>query len=255
MAAEEEDLVEEQMAIDDEDEEDEGGGGSEEEEGENPTESQEWESLAREWLANLLSESRAVTMSEVETWITSNKSSLPEDLLSLTQSELLGRFSAIQSSLIHEQQETKQSGRRENPARFQRTNLWLPVYSWLESLDTDEVIKSKEISDWLAANPEIRDKLSAKHSRYHLMHYIKKCHMKILKKRGKFKGDLHSSLKTSLQAQTVEASMLSSPTSYNSFSSLQKDSDLHIAKRNEALQKYEILVELEKQLAAIVPKH
>lgn len=70
-------------------------------------------------------------------------------------------------------------------ARFQRTDQWLPVYSWLESLDRNEVVKSKEISEWLSENPNIKDNLYARHSRYHLMHYVQKCHMKILKRRGK----------------------------------------------------------------------
>lgn len=61
----------------------------------------------------------------------------------------------------------------------------MPVYSWLESLDTDELIKSKDVVDWLTANPQIRDDLYARHSRYHLMHYIKKCHVKILKRKEK----------------------------------------------------------------------
>ncbi|CAA0826348.1 Unknown protein, partial [Striga hermonthica] len=69
--------------------------------------------------------------------------------------------------------------------RFQRTDQWRPVYSWLESLDTDEVIKSNDVIDWLTANPEIRDHLYSRHSRYHLMHYIKKCHIKILKRKEK----------------------------------------------------------------------
>lgn len=72
--------------------------------------------------------------------------------------------------------------------RFQRTDQWMPVYAWLESLDTDEVVKSKDILDWLTNNPEIREQLYSRHSRYHLMHYIKKCHVKILKRKDKNKG-------------------------------------------------------------------
>lgn len=71
----------------------------------------------------------------------------------------------------------------------------MPVYSWLESLDTDELIKSKDVVDWLTANPEIRDDLYARHSRYHLMHYIKKCHVKILKRKEKQVIFLHLFLK------------------------------------------------------------
>ena len=72
-------------------------------------------------------------------------------------------------------------------ARFQRTDQWRPVYSWLESLEKDEVVKSKDISDWLNENPKVQEQLCSRHSRYHLMHYIKKCHMKILKRREKKK--------------------------------------------------------------------
>uniref|UniRef100_A0A6N2MHB5 Uncharacterized protein n=1 Tax=Salix viminalis TaxID=40686 RepID=A0A6N2MHB5_SALVM len=61
--------------------------------------------------------------------------------------------------LDHSQQapETYQVGAPH--ARFQRTDQWLPVYSWLESLDKDEAVKSRDISDWLAENPDIREQL------------------------------------------------------------------------------------------------
>lgn len=72
-------------------------------------------------------------------------------------------------------------------ARFQRTDQWLPVYSWLESVDTEEVVKSKDILDWLSENPEVKNDLYSRHSRYHLMHYIKKCHVKILKRKERKK--------------------------------------------------------------------
>lgn len=72
-------------------------------------------------------------------------------------------------------------------ARFQRTDQWIPVYSWLETLDKEDVVKSKEISDWLTDNPKVQEQLCSRHSRYHLMHYIKKCHLKILKRRDKKK--------------------------------------------------------------------
>ncbi|CAI9774020.1 unnamed protein product [Fraxinus pennsylvanica] len=35
----------------------------------------------------------------------------------------------------------------------------MPIYSWPESLQTDEVIKSKDILDFLTSNPEIKDQL------------------------------------------------------------------------------------------------
>lgn len=72
-------------------------------------------------------------------------------------------------------------------ARFQRTDQWKPVYIWLETLEDTEVVKSNDILDWLNANPDVRDDLYSRHSRYHLMHYIKKCHVKILKRKERKK--------------------------------------------------------------------
>ncbi|XP_075107802.1 uncharacterized protein LOC107811528 isoform X2 [Nicotiana tabacum] len=140
--------------------------------------------------------------------------------------------------------------------RFQRTDQWMPVYSWLESLDTDEVIKSKEIIDWLTANPDVREQLNSRHSRYHLMHYIKKCHMKILKRKEKKKGPEFTNNMSLSEAQESEKVKKFAPPQIadNNLSTLPKDSDLYKAKQTEARQKYEILVELEKQLLMHLPK-
>ncbi|XP_075107805.1 uncharacterized protein LOC142161723 isoform X6 [Nicotiana tabacum] len=107
--------------------------------------------------------------------------------------------------------------------RFQRTDQWMPVYSWLESLDTDEVIKSKEIIDWLTANPD---------------------------------GPEFTNNMSLSEAQESEKVKKFAPPQIadNNLSTLPKDSDLYKAKQTEARQKYEILVELEKQLLMHLPK-
>ncbi|XP_074316539.1 uncharacterized protein LOC141652833 [Silene latifolia] len=156
----------------------------------------------------------------------------------------------IHSSLPSHSQVVKHVNRGENPARFQRTDQWRPVYSWLESLDLDDVIGSNEISDWLAANPEVYDQLSVRHSRHHLMHYVKKCHIKILKKKkGKqFKPNLTAHRNVNhLQLSNMSASISANP-----LTNVPKDSNLYRVKREEALCKYEILVELEKKLSAVI---
>lgn len=71
------------------------------------------------------------------------------------------------------------------PYRFQRTDLWKPVYQWLESLDMDSLVATQQISDWLTSNPKIMDRLVEKHSKYHLIHYTQRMHLKMLKKKGK----------------------------------------------------------------------
>ncbi|KAL3807879.1 hypothetical protein ACJIZ3_000344 [Penstemon smallii] len=138
--------------------------------------------------------------------------------------------------------------------RFQRTDQWKPVYTWLESLDTDEVIKSNDVLDWLAANPDIRDDLYARHSRYHLTHYIKKCHVKILKRKEK-QGLIVAKIPPSRVNQSAEAKAPVSPHFTGiSMSSMAKDGELYKAKHNEALRKFEILIELEKQLIPLFGK-
>ncbi|GFP99366.1 hypothetical protein PHJA_002080700 [Phtheirospermum japonicum] len=154
--------------------------------------------------------------------------------------------------------------------RFQRTDQWMPVYAWLESLDTDEVIKSKDVVDWLTANPHIRDHLYSRHSRYHLMHYIKKCHVKILKRKEKQLWVFDLGWMTRLRFMEHNAGLIvakiplskdhnvedkapGSPNG-NNVSSMPKDSELYKAKRSEALRKYEILVEFEKQLIPLFGK-
>ncbi|KAM3319138.1 hypothetical protein P3S67_006338 [Capsicum chacoense] len=141
--------------------------------------------------------------------------------------------------------------------RFQRTDQWMPVYSWLETLDTDEVVKSKEIIDWLTENSDVREQLNSRHSRYHLMHYIKKCHMKILKRREKKKGPQFTktvSVSEVKSSENVEKVVPLQTADYNASTAVPKESELNKAKQTEALRKYEILVELEKQLSMHLPK-
>ncbi|XP_074344554.1 uncharacterized protein LOC141683699 isoform X3 [Apium graveolens] len=132
--------------------------------------------------------------------------------------------------------------------RFQRTGQWLPVYTWLESIkDAEEVVNTKDILDWLSANPDVRDDLQSRHSRGHLMHYIKQCHLKMLKRKEKKKGlPLTDKANTDIVSKVKSAG--------NTMNNIPTDSDLYVAKRSEALHKYEILVDLEKQLSTLFPK-
>ncbi|PQQ17388.1 uncharacterized protein Pyn_06720 [Prunus yedoensis var. nudiflora] len=216
--------------------------------------SQEWETMARAWLCSF-PEAKAVSMDEVEAWIDSNFDFIPEGIKSMPRPDLCQRLISIQNCMRLPNQEEKEENQGDIPhARFQRTDQWRPVYIWLESLDKDEVVKSKDISDWLTENPDIQEQLCSRHSRYHLMHYIKKCHMKILKRREKKKGvqqpDTPAPLKVHKDVLMKQPAQLPSPLSVcNSLINVPKDSDVYLTKRKEALQKYEILAELEKLLA------
>ncbi|CAH2070759.1 unnamed protein product [Thlaspi arvense] len=136
----------------------------------------------------------------------------------------------------------------QHPARFQRTDQWLPVYSWLESLDNGELVKSKDISEWLDANPDVKEELSSRHSRYHLTHYVKKCHLKILKRKEK-KGLIRLSRATAMEVHKEFGEKHTSTLSADPMSNIPKDSDLYRTKQKEAKRRFEILVELEKKLA------
>ncbi|XP_020212394.1 uncharacterized protein LOC109796943 [Cajanus cajan] len=217
--------------------------------------SEEWATMARAWLCSF-PEAKEVAMAEVEAWIDSNLASLPEGLRSMPRPDLCNRLISFQNCMRLPNQDREATQLDLPHARFQRTDQWIPVYSWLETLDKDEVVKSKEISDWLTDNPKVQEQLCSRHSRYHLMHYIKKCHMKILKRREKKKGvgveqpDKDSSLKVQKDVVMKHPA----PVTCSSLSNLPKDSDLFLAKRNEAYRKYEILLELEKLLSPVFPK-
>ncbi|TQD74010.1 hypothetical protein C1H46_040444 [Malus baccata] len=251
--------------------------------------SQEWETMARAWLCSF-PEAKAVSMNEVETWIDSNFDFIPQGIKSMPRADLCHRLIAIQNCMRLPSQEGKEEdqGDVDIPhARFKRTDQWRPVYIWLESLDKDDVVKSKDIADWLTENQDIQAELCSRHSKYHLMHYIKKCHMKILKRREKKKvldtscfspitlenskrpsedadassiyttsgivqPDTPAALKVHKDVQMKQEAPVPSPLSVcNALINVPKDSDAYAMKRKEAIQKYEILVELEKLLAPI----
>ncbi|XP_045825922.1 uncharacterized protein LOC123918033 [Trifolium pratense] len=214
---------------------------------------QEWATMAQAWLISF-PEPKEVSMAEVEAWIDSNLSSLPEGIQSMPRSDLCLRLISIQNCMRLPNQEKETNNVDVPHARFQRTDQWLPVYAWLETLNKDEVVKSKEIADWLEQNPKIQEQLCSRHSRYHLMHYVKKCHFKILRRRQKGKGLEQPSKDFPLKVRKDVAMKHSSPFPNSAVNKLPKDSDLFLAKRNEAYQKYEILLELEKLFSPIFSK-
>ncbi|XP_024011907.1 uncharacterized protein LOC18017639 isoform X2 [Eutrema salsugineum] len=215
--------------------------------------SQEWETMARAWITAFPDAKAVISVSEVETWIGSNFDSLPADLRHRPRSELVDRLLSMQHYMRptpsdHNEQNGEENQTDQHPARFQRTDQWLPVYSWLESLDNGELVKSKDITEWLDANPEVKEELSSRHSRYHLTHYVKKCHLKILKRKEK-KGLIRLSRATAMEVHKEFGEKHSATLSADPMSNVPKDSDLYRTKQKEAKRRFEILVELEKKLA------
>ncbi|CAN8302470.1 unnamed protein product [Cochlearia groenlandica] len=208
--------------------------------------SQEWETMAQAWLTSF-PDAAVVSAGEVEIWIGSNFDSLPADLRHRPLSELIDRLLSIQHYM--RRPTPSQEEENQHPARFQRTDQWLPVYSWLESLENGELVKSKDINEWLDSNPEVKGELSSRHSRYHLTHYVKKCHLKILKRKEK-KGLIRLSRATSMEVHKEFGEKQHTPTvPVDPMSNIPKDSELYRTKQKEAKHRFEILVELEKKIA------
>ncbi|KAB2633155.1 hypothetical protein D8674_029402 [Pyrus ussuriensis x Pyrus communis] len=187
--------------------------------------SQEWETMARAWLC-----SSKPDRLQLRFHTPRHQIHAPADLCQ--------RLIAIQNCMRLPSQEGKEENQGDVDiphARFKRTDQWRPFIF--------------DIADWLTENPDIQAELCSRHSKYHLMHYIKKCHMKILKRREKkkvldtssgYRAARHTSRsKVHKDVQMKQEAPVPSPLSVcNAFV-------------NEAIQKYEILVELEKLLAPL----
>ncbi|XP_020586908.1 uncharacterized protein LOC110029125 [Phalaenopsis equestris] len=215
---------------------------------------QQWEEAARVWLSSL-PDRRDPSASEMDVWIDSNYSSIPNDIRSLPRSDLYQRILSLSFALpVHSQ--AARMGRAEFPYRFQRTDQWRPVYSWLESMDKDMIVNSKEITEWLSLNTEFRDKLLARHSKYHLMHYIQKLHLKLLKKKGKLpKGMLLSAARASVKSANGGVKFRDDNSLCKASADTLKDDGVFQSRRNDAFLRYELLTDLQEQLTSILKKH
>uniref|UniRef100_A0A6V7QTZ8 Uncharacterized protein n=1 Tax=Ananas comosus var. bracteatus TaxID=296719 RepID=A0A6V7QTZ8_ANACO len=215
--------------------------------------SQQWMALARAWLSSL-PPNHTPTASEVDSWIDSHLSSSPTiSAPSLARTSIRG--CSPRSPLAREQVEF--------PYRFQRTDLWKPVYGWLESLDKDVLVNGKEISEWLSSNPNVMERLFEKHSRYHLMHYIQRLHLKLLKKKGKLpkiKDSVHLVMFQGLQLSAARASLkvANSGTTSREVPTSSKFS-VGAVRDNKVLSKRKKLFSdinyLQNQLSSVVSKH
>ncbi|GLJ47466.1 hypothetical protein SUGI_1001880 [Cryptomeria japonica] len=149
-----------------------------------------WED-ARAWLMTL-PRRRNVMRNEIEAWFQANKHTLSRDIVTMPRQHLYN-YLINQHKLLrmadqaHSPQHQMETAEWLEPptARFKRSDKWKPIYSWLESLDCEEIVRTKTIVEWLSQNPDVREELESKHSRYHMIHYVQKCHSKILKKREK----------------------------------------------------------------------
>lgn len=216
-------------------------------------EGNQWEVMAKAWLSTL-PDGKTISPHDIQAWLHSNQPHLPHYINSIPLPELHQRFASIHSTVTQPIQENDVN----YDHRFQRTGQWLPVYTWLESIKDAEVVNTKDVLDWLSANPDVRDDLQSRHSRGHLMHYIKQCHIKILKRKEKKKGlPLTDQANTDIVSKGEERKLpvpLPLKSEGSTMNNLPTDSDLYMAKRSEASHKYEILVDLEKQLSTIFPK-
>ncbi|KAL5725507.1 non-specific serine/threonine protein kinase [Ranunculus cassubicifolius] len=217
------------------------------------SEIEEWESKVRIWLSSLPDQSE-LNMIQFESWINSD-SLLPQQFQSLSISQLFDKVVSLKTTPQYVQGKASRS----HPARFQRTDQWIPVYAWLESLDKNEVVKSKDITDWLSENPDVKEKLYSRHSRYHLMHYVQKCHMKILKRQGKLPKVIkpisaRSPTKFVNKEVPTVAAVAVTPYLGTHSGNMVKNKDVSLIKRNDDFSRYQLFTELENQLRSLLSK-
>ncbi|XP_039121855.1 uncharacterized WD repeat-containing protein alr2800 isoform X2 [Dioscorea cayenensis subsp. rotundata] len=212
----------------------------------------QWRDLAVSWLS---SHSTPPTATDLDSWIESNLHSLPESLRSLPRPELHRRIISLFNPAPTQVSNPSPSDPL-HPYRFQRTDQWMPVYSWLESLDADSLVDSKEIMAWLESNRKVYDMLLLKHSKYHLMHYIQRLHLKVLKKKGKVpKGVQLSTARASVKIASGKLTTDAVPLQCKSPSNVMKDKEMFLNKKSEAFFRYELLTDLQNQLTRVLSKN
>ncbi|KXG25536.1 uncharacterized protein LOC8060952 [Sorghum bicolor] len=229
-----------------------------------------WEIAARAWLESF-PDGRPPTEPEVDAYIDVHRPELP----SLPRSQLHQRLLALRGDQILDADQSA------FPYRFQRTDLWKPVYQWLESLELDSLVATQQISDWLTSNPKIMDRLVEKHSKYHLIHYTQRMHLKMLKKKGKLPKTLQLSaaratVRPIAAAVTPEENIVplqktippvtgipsvsacrqqsSTAGRFEGGNATLRDKKTSLSKKKEALLKYELLTDLQNQLTAVLLK-
>lgn len=57
---------------------------------------------------------------------------------------------------------------------------WKPVWLWLESLQRPKVVDSAEVTAWLNNNPAYAAEMKRIHSHGSLVHYVQKCHSRLV---------------------------------------------------------------------------
>lgn len=65
---------------------------------------------------------------------------------------------------------------------------WKPVWIWLQSLNRKDVVEASDVTAWLAGNPDYSKEIKQHHSHGALVHYVQKCHQRLIFGRN-YKGD------------------------------------------------------------------
>lgn len=117
------------------------------------------------------------------------------------------------------------------------------------------LVSGKEISEWLSANPAVMERLFSKHSRYHMMHYIQRLHLKLLKKRGKLPKSVQlSAARASVKALNSGMTTREVPPTCKFSGGVLRDNKILLSKKKEAFLRYELLTDLQSQLTNVLSK-
>ncbi|MQL81716.1 hypothetical protein Taro_014179, partial [Colocasia esculenta] len=249
-----------------------------------PSPMEAWESGARSWLSSLPG-SRCPASADMDAWLDSAQPPLPEELTPLSRPRLHQQIVSVHNSLFggsrQVQPPTPSGGaegsggddgdRADGPrGRFQRAEHWNPVYSWLESLDTDEVVSANDVKDWFLANPEIKENLS-RNSRFHcdpphhnVPDFTRHRYLDLKSSEDNLPNDIGDATdaeqsvqmcKTRTALRILSNGLRARSQIPRKFSSrIPKGKDLTLLKKNEAFLRYELLTDLQNQLVSVLSK-
>ncbi|KAG0566908.1 hypothetical protein KC19_7G096500 [Ceratodon purpureus] len=84
---------------------------------------------------------------------------------------------------------------------------WKPVWLWLQSLGRTKIVDSAEVTAWLNSNPGYAAEMKQYHSHGTLVHYVQKCHSRLVHGRN-YKGE-GKKLPTKLMTNAIEGQPIS----------------------------------------------
>lgn len=230
---------------------------------------------AHDWLRSLPLDS-VVTNEQIEGWLRQNAPDLALEIVDTSHKHVVGYLSSQHRLMQYASRRKQDLDSDEKPVLSwsslkptgskPRSAKWMPVYTWLKSMDRQDVVKSKEILEWMDAHPQTSAAVNAEKKRAFVISYVQKCHNRILKTKEMYSLNriTSSSVRTTQGHQLTFEDVPQHPSGYTlrgSYKTSQGRPEVLPAKETcdsqplpakEVSRKLELLDELEIQLRAII---